>query len=46
MGQIVKAPIKLQFGVNEIGIDNIPSSLYIFKLYSKNQSWVKRILLY
>lgn len=45
LGQVVKEFTELKNGVNETKIDNLPAGVYILKLYSKDNSWQKSIIL-
>lgn len=46
MGQVVKEYVELQSGINELNIDGYSNGVYILKLYSKEGSSNKRVVLY
>lgn len=45
-GQVVKEFTEIKSGVNEMKVDNFPAGLYTFRLYTKDHTWQKQVVLY
>ncbi len=45
-GKVIMKFNELRAGINETRIDDIPAGVYFFKVYSKNYSWYKRVLIF
>ncbi len=45
IGQVIKTSIRLKSGLNEIGINDFLSGIYILKIFSRERSWYERVVI-